>query len=244
MQQYMISSKQINNEHIELEDSVWHHIKNVMRQSNLAKIICVDYQTQRRYLCQIINDKVKIIEELEANNELPHPLVLAFGLVKSDKFELVIQKACELGATTLIPLMMERSIVKVDAKKLKNKMQRWHKIALEACEQAKRNTIMEIVEPIKMNDLINYKQVNNYVAYENEELTNNLRDKKELDASTMIVIGPEGGISDTEYNYLKDNGFNSVSLGKRILRCETAAITSLSILGYLMEDFNENIRND
>lgn len=244
MQQYMINTQQINKEYIELDDSVWHHIKHVMRQSNLAEIICVDYQTQKRYLCQIINDKVRIIEELDENNELPHQLVLAFGLVKSDKFELVIQKACELGATTLIPLMMERSIVKVDDKKLKNKMQRWRKIALEACEQAKRNAIMEIVEPIKVSELLSYKQVNNYVAYENEDLTNNLINKEALNDSTMIVIGPEGGISDSEYDFLVDNSFNSVSLGKRILRCETAAIAGLSILSCLMEDFNENICSD
>ena len=241
MQQYMISTQQINDDDITLDSSVWHHIKNVMRYNNNEKIMCVDYQTHIRYLCQIKDNRIKIIEVLDINNEFPYELVLAIGLVKADKLEFIIQKACELGATKLIPIMMERSIVKLDAAKIEKKMQRWNKIALEACEQAKRNTIMIIEKPIKIQELVNFKQGCNFVAYENEGLEISLVNQIPNCQNTMVVIGPEGGISDLEHKILTDNGFISISLGKRILRCETAAVAALSIISYLMEDFNENI---
>lgn len=244
MQQYMIKTEQINNDFIDLDSDSWHHIKNVMRLNNNDEIICVDFQTQIRYLCQIMNGKVKIIKELLENNELPHNLVLACGLVKSVKLELIIQKACELGATKLILVQMERSIVKLDEKKLSSKLKRWQKIALEACEQAKRNTIMEIVGPIKLMELAHFKETKSFVAYENEKLINNLTNEIPLQHNVLVVVGPEGGISETEYQYLVDNDFISISLGKRILRCETAAIAALSNLAFLMEDFNEKICND
>lgn len=234
MQQYMINDSNIIDNKIILNNDDIFHIFKVMRMKENDKIICADYESKIKYLCVINENKeIKIVEQFNEDNELDYNIVLAFGLVSSDKLEFVIQKASELGVNKLIPFISQHSQVKYDEKKLSKKMIRWQKIIKEACEQSKRNSLMSIETPIKLNDLVDYDIKQKIVAYENEE---GLRlSDVYLKQDVLIVVGSEGGFATTEIDYLIENGFSSISLGKSILRCETAAISSVSIISELME---------
>jgi len=232
----MIKNSQINGEYIELDKDDLHHIFRVMRMKENDELLCVDITTEIRYLCLIVEDnRVKIIDILDSNNELEQELVLAFGLVKADKLEFVIQKACELGVTKFIPLKTKNSIVKFEDNKLNKKMVRWQKIIKEACEQAKRNSLMEITKPLNIEDLTDELKDINLVAYEEETSTNKIRGHFKDNSSCLVIVGPEGGFDKEEIEKFKSLNIKSISLGRRILRCETAAISVVSIISDLMD---------
>jgi 16S rRNA (uracil1498-N3)-methyltransferase len=215
----------------------FNHIKNVLRMtvgdtflvsengiSNLCEIKCYD------------NDSVvvKIIEENYNDTNLPIKIYLFQGLPKGDKMELIIQKTIELGVEGIIPVEMNRCVVKLDDKKKKSKVSRWQTIAESAAKQSKRNTIPEI------SDVLTYRQAMEkakemdlfLVPYESK---NGMEDTKtalsqiKSGVSVGILIGPEGGFDEKEVEQAFENGGKVVSLGKRILRTETAAITSVSM---------------
>lgn len=236
MQQYMINTKQIMGKVIKLNENDYHHIFKVMRMKQNDNLICADYETRIKYLCELQDQEVIISKEIVDDRELPYNLVLAFGLVKSDKLEFVIQKACELGVTKFVPVLLRNSIVKVDKAKIERKLERWRKIIKEACEQCQRNTIMEIGVPMTLEQLLSeQQQASNLVAYENSDSSAKIRTVYAGDKSCLIVVGPEGGFAPEEIAILQGNNFQIASLGNRILRCETAAITACSIIADLME---------
>lgn len=234
MQRYFVTKK-FNNKFI-LEDSDIHHIKNVMRMSNKDKIEVI-YE-KKLYICEIDNVKdnieVTIIEEKEDNNELPKEITIAFSLVKEEKVDLILQKCTELGISKFIPLEVSRCIVKIEKKKEIKKLDRWNSICKEASEQSKRNKVPEITKIKRLKDIIDLDydlkilcSVNQSVINIKKVLQNNINCDK-----IIIVIGPEGGISNEEENYLISNGFIPTSLGSRVLRCETAPIYVSSIINY------------
>lgn len=162
------------------------------------------------------------------------------GLPKADKMELIIQKTTEIGVKKIVPVAMERSIVKLNEKDAKKKIERWQKIAEVAAKQSKRDIIPKIQNIIKISDLCN--EIKEYdlflVAYENEEkitLKQILKQNKET-KKIGVLVGPEGGIDNKEIEKLLQNGAKVVSLGKRILRTETAPITIVSNLVYEFEN--------
>ncbi|WP_423364179.1 RsmE family RNA methyltransferase [Mycoplasma sp. P36-A1] len=237
MQQYMIHNSKFNNNKVEFIKDDLHHIYKVMRHNFNDKVEVVNINTNKKYLASLNDDSqsATIIKEIEHSSELNHELVLAYGLVKADKLEFVIQKAAELGVTKFIPLIMERSIVKYDQKKLAKKIERWQKIIKEACEQAHRNALMEIMMPISVKELMQYSKDINLVAYEEAKVDSKINKCIKQNKSVMLVVGPEGGISSKEIEVFKDNNYDIVTLGKRILRTETAVISSLAIITDLME---------
>ena len=191
------------------------------------------------HLCEIEkfeNDLVvaKIIKEDYNDTGLPIKIYLFQGLPKGDKMELIIQKTVELGVESIIPVEMNRCVVKIDDKKKKSKQQRWQAISESAAKQSKRNTIPQIEE------ILTYKQAMTrakemdlfLVPYESK---NGMEDTKEAlsqlksGMSVGILIGPEGGFDEKEVETAFENGGKVVSLGKRILRTETAAITAVSM---------------
>ena len=223
------------------------HIKNVLRMK-VGDTILISANGKSN-LCEIEiidNDEIvaPIIEEDYQNTELPLQIHLFQGLPKSDKMELIIQKAVELGVYSITPIEMKRCIVKLDDKKKKSKQTRWQAISESAAKQSKRNTIPEI------NEIISYKAALNaakeldllLVPYENEDgilsTKEALAELKEA-KSVGIIIGPEGGFDDAEIEAAKDAGGRIISLGKRILRTETAAITAVGMC-MLYTEMNEN----
>ncbi|MBQ2296566.1 MAG: 16S rRNA (uracil(1498)-N(3))-methyltransferase [Clostridia bacterium] len=213
------------------------HIKNVLRMK-VGDTILIS-ANGKSDLCEIEiinNDEIvaPIIEEDYQNTELPLQIHLFQGLPKSDKMELIIQKAVELGVYSITPIEMKRCIVKLDDKKKKSKQTRWQAISESAAKQSKRNTIPEINETVSYKAALNAAKELDLllVPYENEDgilSTKEALAKLKEAKSVGIIIGPEGGFDDAEIKAAKNSDGRIISLGKRILRTETAAITAVGM---------------
>lgn len=223
------------------------HIKNVLRMK-VGDTILIS-ANGKSDLCEIEiidNDEIvaPIIEADYQNTELPLQIHLFQGLPKSDKMELIIQKAVELGVYSITPIEMKRCIVKLDDKKKKSKQTRWQAISESAAKQSKRNTIPEINETVSYKAALNAAKELDLllVPYENEDgilSTKEALAKLKEAKSVGIIIGPEGGFDDAEIEAAKDAGGRIISLGKRILRTETAAITAVGMC-MLYTEMSEN----
>ena len=241
MQQYFGILK--NNELIKLNLSDYHHIKDVMRLKD-GNHIFVSFN-KKMYKCALryINDDIygEVIEDIFRDSEIKNYVTLIYGMPKNEKFELVIQKSCELGIGRIVPFLCERSIIKLDDNKISSKMERWHKLLKEACEQSHRTTIPLIEKPISIKDLENYLSNINICGNENLKSKGTSELFKFLDSSIndndslSILVGPEGGFSASEFDFFKKIGFMDFSFGHRILRSETAAIYILSVISFMLE---------
>ena len=232
MQRYFVNEK--NNDNFILSNSDIHHIKKVMRCKNNDKIEIV--YDKKVYVCNI--DEIEtltlsIIDSYEEDRESNINLTIAVSLVQEQKFDLILQKLTELGVNSIIPVKTERSIVKIDNAKEQKKIARWETICKEASEQSHRVTIPQIHNIMTMKELLNQKQELNLICSLNDE-TKPLEEylNKEL-KSILFIIGPEGGFSKKEEDFLIENGFKATTLGKRVLRVETAAIYVASIINYI-----------
>ena len=233
MQRYF--AKNIDDKKVELELSDYHHIKNVMRMKDNDKIEIV--YDDVLYIAKIINvtcGNIEIIEKKDINNELEVEVSIAIGLVKEQKMDFILQKLTELGVSNIIPVKFSRSIVKLDEKSINKKLIRWRSICKEASEQSKRNKIPNISKPISIKELGNIDSDVRLVASTKNDvkLVSSYLQKDNKCDKILVVIGPEGGISEEEENYLNELGFKSVSFGNRILRVETAAIYIMSVISY------------
>ena len=225
----------------------YHHISKVMRMKEKDEIICVS-ENQKTAICsiaEISTDQVTadVIQWMEESVELPVTVTIVSGLPKGDKFEWIIQKGTELGASKFIPFTADRSVVKWDGKKADKKLMRWQKIAKEAAEQSHRTIIPEITQPVDLPSLLKYAEGYDVklVAYEEEArlgedkvLVSHLKEL-EKGGSLLIVFGPEGGLTSGEVERLSAGGFRACGLGPRILRTETAPLYLLSAVSYHLE---------
>lgn len=184
------------------------------------------------------------ILEAEEVTELPARLYLFQGLPKGDKMELIIQKAVELGVYQIIPVATRRCVVKLDAKKKAAKRKRWNLISESAAKQSQRVIIPKVTEVMTLKQALEYAKAFdiNLIPYENAE---GMKKSRELfrqikpGFSAGIFIGPEGGFEYEEVKLAESFGLHEVSLGKRILRTETAGMAVLSILGFQLESEEE-----
>ena len=241
MQRYFVGQFNLDGFLMNSEDL--HHIKKVMRMKNKDQIICIN-QSAEVYLCEIEDigsGLIKVLEKLNENHELPVKVHLIYALPKGDKFEFVLQKACELGVHSITPLMTKRSVIKTDAQKFSKKYDRYRKILKESAEQSYRNIIPNLQPLIQINEIANMMSDYNIVAYEqnakNNEISvlkNTLSQMKKGESIT-IIVGCEGGFDPSEIEKLNKMGVLSCSLGKRILRSETAPLYMLSAISYALE---------
>lgn len=251
MPKFFVKSEQIKDNEIQIINEDVNHIANVLRYKVEDKLNICNIDNGKNYESEIteINKALvncKIIKEIESNAESNIHINILQGLPKADKMELIIQKSTELGVKEITPVNMERCIVKINGKDEAKKIDRWQKIAEVAAKQSGRDIIP------KVNNIINLKQIEKIVkdydlvlvAYEKEE-KNTLKHellklKKEINnkdnVKIAVVIGPEGGISEEEISFLENLNTKIITLGKRILRTETVALTMSSIILYELSE--------
>lgn len=232
MQRYF--SKKIENDKITLYEQDIHHIIKVMRYKENDQIEVVS--NEQVYLCNIDSLEpfsISIIKKYFEDRNLNINLTIGVSLVTEQKFDLILQKLTELGVNKIIPLKTERSIVKIDGKKLSKKYERWQMICKEASEQSHRTNI-PIIGPIMNLEEISKENYALKLICSLTEQSKPLKDvlTKEI-KHLLFIIGPEGGFSSQEETLLINNQFIPISLGKRILRVETATIYVASIINYV-----------
>ena len=238
MYQFFVEDDQIGEELIRVNGSDVNHIKNVLRMKP-GERVRISNQSGRDFLCSVeslFEDEVILhIEKKDIpGTELPAQIYLFQGIPKGERMETVIEKAVELGVHEIIPVAMKYCVVKLDAKKAEKKVARWQEIARSAAKQSKRSIIP------KIHPLMSFKEAAEYamqcdrrlVPYENEEgmaATAKAFEGLTDVGSISVFIGPEGGFAEEEIDALRADS-QVISLGKRILRTDTASITMLSML--------------
>jgi len=244
MYQFFVEDTQISETTVTIEGSDVNHIKNVLRMKRGEKVR-ISSNSGRNYFGEIseLSDGmvlVDILEECADGTELTNKIYLFQGLPKSDKMELIIQKAVELGAYEIIPVAMKNCVVKLEDKKAASKVARWQEIAKSAAKQSKRSLIPTVEMPMSYKEAIVKAAELDVVLvpYENERgmaATKEAIERIRPGQNIGIFIGPEGGFADAEIALAKEKQMQLISLGKRILRTETAGLATLSILMYHLE---------
>ena len=254
MSRFFVQESDIVNSEIRINGTDFNHIKNVLRKKpGDCLTVCSGNGTD--YLCKIteIGDgslTLSVISTEETHVELPVRLVLYQGLPKADKMELIIQKAVELGAYRIVPVENARSVMKLsDGNKAERKIARWNTIAEGAAKQSGRGFVPEVSgvlsfpEAVKQAKergrlLLPYENAEG-MAYTREVICGFLKELSGTDREIGIFIGPEGGFSPREVELAEENGASVVSLGRRILRTETAGLCILSALMLYSELLSE-----
>ena len=233
------------NKSIDITGEDVNHIKNVLRLKVNDEIIISDGRG-RDYRCQIsVMDHEKVVADIldvcDNFAELETEITLFQGFPKADKMELIIQKAVELGAFSVIPVETKRCVVKLDVKKAAKKVVRWQQIAESAAKQSKRMLIPEIHEVMTYKQALEFaKQLDvKLIPY---ELAKGMKETREIlseikpGQSVGIFIGPEGGFEEEEVAKALEAGAHAITLGRRILRTETAGLAILSVLMFQLEN--------
>ena len=249
MYHFFVKEDQISEKEIRIIGSDVNHIRNVLRMKE-GEEIRVSNGVDKDFRCRIrllSGDSVtaEILSQEEGGAELPSRIYLFQGLPKSDKMELIIQKAVELGVYEIIPVATKRAVVKLDPKKEESKIRRWNTIAESAAKQSGRLLVPQVTKVMSMSEALRYGRARDLrlMPYENERGIASLKEAAESLRPGMeiaVFIGPEGGFEESEVEAAKAEGFLPVSLGKRILRTETAGLTTLSILMFWLECSQEN----
>lgn len=238
MYNFFITKENKIGDKVSIVGTDYNHIKNVLRMKEGDEfLVSLDGVS---HLCTIESlTDTEIIAVITKENfqdtSLPVSITLFQGLPKSDKLELIIQKAVELGVDEITPVQMERCIVKLDDKKQDGKVSRWQAIAESAAKQSKRTCIPTVNAPLSFNKMLEKAKTYDLfiVPYESENGMQSTKDtlsKIKSGQKIGVLIGPEGGFSQKEITLAKEQGAKIVSLGKRILRTETAAITAVGMI--------------
>lgn len=242
MQQYFIKQSTHTSEVVELNEEQSHHIAHVLRMKQHDRIRIADQEEHMFYAhIELVNKKVfaHIEEEIEDDTKGKVHITLAQGLIKKEKWDFLLQKSAELGVDRILPFVSSRTVVKSKEEKAEKKQARYEKILLEACEQCKRSTLVTLDATVSFADLKKEQADLKLIAYEDadqksEALYDVLKQYPSIQR-VIIVIGSEGGFSLEEVKELETAGFLRVSLGARILRAETAALSSISNLGFFYD---------
>lgn len=247
MYQFFVEPNQINvnDKHVIILGADVNHIRNVLRMKAGEELSVCNGQDGKEYRCGIVSlEEDRVICELrfirEENAELPVKVYLFQGLPKADKMELIIQKAVELGVYRIIPVSAKRCVVKLDDGKAAAKVRRWQGIAEAAAKQSRRGVIPEVSEVMSFRSAVEQAAAMDvrlipYELAEGMEKTRDIISGIKEGQSVAIFIGPEGGFEEQEIQLAADNGIQPVTLGRRILRTETAGMTVLAWIGYVLE---------
>ena len=245
MHHFFVSPDQIDEKYVTITGGDVNHIKNVLRMKIDEELLISNGQ-DKDYYCKIesiSDDEIKavILDEEFEGTELPTELYLFQGLPKSDKMELIIQKAVELGVKEIIPVATKRCVVKLDDKKEASKIKRWQAISESAAKQSRRTIIPEVSSVMSFKEALNRAKefelgIIPYEYFKDMTETKEVLKKVQKGIKIGIFIGPEGGFEESEIQYALENGIHPISLGKRILRTETAGLAILSVLMFQLEN--------
>lgn len=246
MYNFFVEPSQISENEVVIVGNDVNHIKNVLRMRPGEELSVSNGVDNREYRCgieEILEDRIlcRLRFIKEDGMELPSKVYLFQGLPKADKMELIIQKAVELGVYEIIPVSTKRAVVKLDEKKAKTKAARWQTIAEAAAKQSKRRVIPEVKNVMTMKQAVDYAKAMDVklIPY---ELAEGMEETKKRIASLQagqtiaVFIGPEGGFEESEIEAAVGAGICPITMGKRILRTETAGITILAWIMYQLED--------
>jgi 16S rRNA (uracil1498-N3)-methyltransferase len=252
MQRYFVDGDQWQADQIIISEQDAHHLQRVMRARIGDKVICSD-GLAREALAEVVaigaDVHLRVYEWLPMDREPQTDIWVAQALPKGDKFETVLQKGTELGAARFVPFVSQRTVVQYDAKKVVKVHVRWQKIVKEAAEQAHRNRIPQVTEPILWKQLLAlvsevdlalvcYEKATAVSIgqalrrFEDERVDRGANEVRRI----LVVIGPEGGLSEAEIDAAEAAGMQVVTLGRRILRTETAALVALTCAFYQFGD--------
>ncbi len=245
MYQFFVEPGAIAGNRVSITGKDVNHVKNVLRMKEGEELAVSNGVDGKEYRCGILSlgedeilCEVRFVKEDAV--ELPVKVYLFQGLPKADKMELILQKAVELGVYEVIPVATKRAVVKLDAKKEKSKLARWQAIAEAAAKQSKRACVPQVAGVMTFKEavkkagemdvkLIPYEMAED-MSYTREVIRGILPGQ-----SVAVFIGPEGGFAEEEIALARENEVRPVTLGKRILRTETAGMTMMSILMYELE---------
>ena len=250
MPKFFVDDNQITDEKIKIIGNDVNHIKNVLRKKQSDILNICNTSNNKDYLCEILKVdenyiECEIKEEIQNYSESSVHVTIMQGLPKADKMELIIQKSVELGVYDITPIEMKRCVVKLNDKDKQKKIDRWQKISEVAAKQSGRNIIPHINNVISIKNVCNLLKEYDIVlvAYEKEIKTTIKEELKKLkevyninnEIKIAVIIGPEGGIDEDEIEMLQKNGAKTITLGRRILRTETASLNILSSIMYELD---------
>lgn len=240
MPNFFIKRDQIEGNQVKIGGELLKHLRDSLRIQIGEKIFCVD---EERYKYTVVVTNIgkdlltgDIIKEVPGEKGAPVHIHIAQAIPKGPKLDFIIQKSTELGVSEITPVLSERSIVRIEKKRVEEKLTRWRRIALEAAQQSDRWDVPDIAPPVTLSDFLSSFQKGdlNLLLWEGEKIQRIKDILKGVEGvkSVVILIGPEGGLSRSETEMAVEKGFIPVSLGELILRTETAPLVALSILQY------------
>jgi len=244
MARFFIRKDQIHGDRATLAGAELEHMRRVLRLTVGDEVTLFDDSgwehdaAIRSY--EAGRGELEIRRSYEAGRESPLALTLALGLTKGEKMDVVVEKATELGVTTIMPFTSSFTVPKLDDKKVAKRTERWRKIALSAAKQSGRTQVPEILPLCEFDELIAGAGANQLkLLFWEKETAQSLRQVHAANPAAtaiLVAIGAEGGLSNAEAQLARERGFASVHLGRRILRAETAAVAVLSLVQFLWGD--------
>jgi len=237
-----VEQKLVSGKGVGLPEQAGLHLTRVLRLDVGAPVTLFD-GTGGEYEGTLERDGKKIWARVGAHSaierESPLHVTLIQGVARGERMDLIVQKATELGVTRILPVFAERSVVKVDASKGARKLEHWRAIAISACEQCGRNRVPEVAEPAALGDAVRALAPGTarylLAAGARDSLAGAMR--RDNGKPVVLMIGPEGGLADTERDFAGAHGFTACSMGPRVLRTETAGLAALAILQTAAGDF-------
>jgi 16S rRNA (uracil1498-N3)-methyltransferase len=225
---------------ITLPETQAHYLTRVLRMESGRPLIVFNGEGGS-YAAQIIQASknacaIKLGEFTPENSQSPLDCGLAIGISKGDRFEYVLQKACELGVTHIYPLFTSRTEVRLDAARQNKKTEHWHQVLISSCEQNGRNLIPQLNSPQAISEFLPLATADLKLVLHHR--ANQALNSYTTPQSVCLLIGPEGGLSDDEITQAQQQGFNPLVLGPRILRTETAPLVALSLVQYQWGDLS------
>lgn len=239
MQRYFVIKKE---DTYYLEQSDIHHFVKVMRGKLNEEILCIfEGVLFKGKIIDLVQGTIHFVEVVDCDTELDIEITLIYALAKGDKFDFVVQKATELGVHRIVPMLSNRCVVKMDTERFEKKRLRYQKIAKEACQQCLRTIIPTVESLCTIENIHTYFGNHTVIAYEETAkglehgALYHLIKSIEPGNKVTVIVGSEGGFDQDEVDLVVSQGAIACSLGKRILRSETAPLYVLSVLGYSRE---------